>query len=91
VKHDKDKKYKFEGGTVEYTEEDPFHKGMSPSLKLGLIIGGSIMGFILLVVIAVLVFTNRESVGKGVDAITTQMINAKDNALTRLQSLSGNS
>jgi hypothetical protein len=90
VKHDKDKKYKFEGGTVEYTEEDPFHKGMSPSLILGLSIGGSILGFILFVVIAVFVFTNRASVANGVDAITTQMSNARDNAFRRLQSWRGN-
>jgi hypothetical protein len=38
VKHDKDKKYKFEGGTVEYTEEDPFHKG-NLALILGLSLG----------------------------------------------------
>jgi hypothetical protein len=89
VKHDKDKKYKFEGGTVEYTEEDPFHKG-NLALILGLSIGGSIL-VIILVVIAVFVFTNRESVGKGVDAITTQMSNAKENAFRRLQSWRGNS
>jgi hypothetical protein len=40
VKHDKDKKYKFEGGTVEYTEENPFHKGdLTLILGLGLGIG----------------------------------------------------
>jgi hypothetical protein len=38
VKHDKDKKYKFEGGTVEYTEENPFHKG-NLALILGLSLG----------------------------------------------------
>jgi hypothetical protein len=59
VKHDKDKKYTFEGGTVEYTEEDPFHKG-NLALILGLSIGGSILGFIA-IVIAFLVFTNRGS------------------------------
>jgi hypothetical protein len=91
VKHDKDKKYKFEGGTVEYTEEDPFHKGMSPSLILGLIIGGSIMGFILLVVIAVLVLTNRGSVANGVSTVATHMSDARDNALMRLRSWGGNS
>jgi hypothetical protein len=87
VKHDKDKKYTFEGGTVEYTEENPFNKGMSPSLKLGLIIGCSILGFILLVVFAVLVFTNRESVEKGVNAMSA----ARDNAFRQLRSLRGNS
>jgi hypothetical protein len=61
VKHDKDKKYKFEGGTVEYTEEDPFHKGMSQSLKLGLIIGIPAAVVFIALVIAVLVFTNRGS------------------------------
>jgi hypothetical protein len=88
VKHDKDKKYKFEGGTVEYTEIDPFNKG-NLALILGLSIGGSIL-VIILVVIALLVFTNRESVGKGVNAIATQMRNARDNALSQLQSLRGN-
>jgi len=90
VKHDKDKKYKFEGGTVEYSEENPFHKGMSPSLKLGLIIGFSIMGFIILVVVIALLVFNRASVEKGVNAITTQMINARDNAFRRLPSWRGN-
>jgi hypothetical protein len=89
VKHDKDKKYKFEGGTVEYTEENPFHKGMSPSLKLGLIIG--IPAVVIAIVIALLVFTNRGSVEKGVNAITTQMSAARDNALKQLQSWRGNS
>ena len=89
VKHDKDKKYTFEGGTVEYTEIDPFNTGMSP-LKLGLIIGGSILGgIILLVVIAVLVF-NRSSVANGVNAIATQMRDEGDNAFRRLQSWRGN-
>ena len=91
VKHDKDKKYKFEGGTVEYTEIDPFNKGMSPSLILGLIIGGSIMGFIIVVVVIAVFVFNRSSVANGVDAITTQMRNARKNALRQLQSWRGDS
>jgi hypothetical protein len=89
VKHDKDKKYKFEGGTVEYTEIDPFSKGMSP-LTLGLIIGIPAFVFIA-IVIAVLVFINRGSVAKGVDAVTTQIRSARDNAFRQLQSWRGNS
>ena len=88
VKHDKDKKYKFEGGTVEYTEEDPFSKG-NLALILGLSIGGSIL-VIILVVIAVLVFTNRSSVANGVSTVATQMRNARDNAFRQFQSLRGN-
>jgi hypothetical protein len=89
VKRDKDKKYKFEGGTVEYTEEDPFHKG-NLALILGVTIGGSILGFILLVVIALFVF-NRGSVAKGVSTVATHMSDARDNALMRLRSWGGNS
>ena len=89
VKHDKDKKYKFEGGTVEYTEENPFNKGMSP-LTLGLIIGIPAFVFIA-IVIAVLLFTNRSSVANGVNAIATQMRDARDNAFRRLPSWRGNS
>ena len=51
VKHDKDKKYKFEGGTVEYTEEDPFHKGnlaLILGLSLGLGLGIPLLLFIIL-------------------------------------------
>jgi hypothetical protein len=58
VKHDKDKKYKFEGGTVEYTEEDPFNKG-NLTLILGLSIGIPALVFIA-IAIALLVF-NRGS------------------------------
>ena len=90
VKHDKDKKYKFEGGTVEYTEIDPFNKGMSP-LTLGLIIGGSIMGFIIVVVVIALFVFNRGSVAKGVSTVATHMSDARDNALMRLRSWGGNS
>ena len=89
VKHDKDKKYKFEGGTVEYTEENPFNKG-NLTLILLLSIGIPALVFIA-IVIAVLVFANRGSVGKGVDAITTQMRAARDNAFRQLQSWRGNS
>jgi hypothetical protein len=89
VKHDKDKRYTFDGGTVEYTEENPFNKGMSP-LTLGLIIGIPAVVFIA-IVIAVLVFINRGSVAKGVSTITTRMSAARDNALMRLQSWRGNS
>jgi hypothetical protein len=90
VKHDKDKKYKFEGGTVEYTEEDPFHKGMSPSLILGLSIGGSILGFIIVVVVIAVFVFNRGSVAKGVSTVATQMRNARDNVFRQLQSSRGN-
>jgi hypothetical protein len=47
VKHDKDKKYKFEGGTVEYTEIDPFSKGNLTLIILGLSIG---FGVLLLII-----------------------------------------
>jgi hypothetical protein len=71
VKHDKDKKYKFEGGTVEYTEEDPFHKGMSLSLILGLSLGLGIP--VLLIVIFALAYAfspkTKESVQRGLSSV----------------------
>jgi hypothetical protein len=50
VTSDGDKKYKFTGGTVTYTGEDPFASGMDHALVIGLAVGGGVLALILLIV-----------------------------------------
>jgi hypothetical protein len=49
VKHDKDKKYTFEGGTVEYSEVDPF----APGGLSGAAIAGIVIGCVVVVILLV--------------------------------------
>jgi hypothetical protein len=49
VKHDKDKKYTFEGGTVEYSEIDPF----APGGLSGAAIAGIVIGVVVVVILLV--------------------------------------
>jgi hypothetical protein len=84
VKHDKDKKYKFEGGTVEYTEEDPFHKG-NLTLILGLSLGLGLGIPVLLFIIFALAYAFSPKTQK---LVKNGLSSVHDYALERLPLLS---
>jgi hypothetical protein len=81
VKHDKDKKYKFEGGTVEYAEENPFHKG-DLTLILGVGLGIGIP--VLLIVIFALAYAFSP---KTQALVQSKLSYVRDSALDRFPSL----
>jgi hypothetical protein len=65
VTSDGDKKYKFTGGTVTYTGEDPFESGMDRALVIGLAVGGGVLlALILLIVGLIVVRRKRASSGQ---------------------------